>query len=189
MFFEYQLLTGDRYETISALRREDIDEERCLVHIHAHNTLAPAGSGSAYEVKEGTKGNGQNGRRWMPVLPSTVNVLKRAMELNPGGEYVFEFRGKAVQYSTYVRHMNILCGEAGVEYHNPHSCRSFVASKQSDGSNMAQMSRYFGWSDKKMALRYNRDIDRETAEILEKLPKVASVHQIAPATPLSEEGV
>ena len=39
-----------------------------------------------------------------------------------------------------------------------------------------------------MALRYNRDIDRETAEILEKLPKVASVHQIAPANPLSEEG-
>lgn len=187
MFFEYQLLTGDRYETISALRREDIDEERCLVHIHAHNTLAPAGSGSTYEVKEGTKGNGQNGRRWMPILPSTLNVLKRAMELNPDGEYVFEFRGRAVQYSTYVRHVNILCKEAGVTYHNPHSCRSFVASKLNDGSNIAQMSSYFGWSDKKMALRYNRDIDRENAEILEKLPKVASVHQIAPANPLSKE--
>ena len=186
MFFEYQLLTGDRYETISALRKSDVDEERCMVHIHSHNTLAPAEAEGTYSVKEGTKGNGQNGRRWMPILPATLAVLKRAMALNPDGEFVFEFRGKPVQYNTYVRHVNILCKEAGVPYHNPHSCRSFVASKLNDGSNIAQMSSYFGWTDKKMALRYNRDIDRDNAEIREKLIRMVPVHQIAPENPLSE---
>ncbi|MBQ9361785.1 MAG: tyrosine-type recombinase/integrase, partial [Lachnospiraceae bacterium] len=177
MLFEYQLLTGDRYETISALRREDIDEDRCVVHIHAHNTLAPAGSERTYSVKEGTKGNGQNGRRWMPILPFTLKVLKRAMELEPDGEFVFMFRDKAVQYNTYIARVHRLCEAAGVPYHNPHSCRSYVASKINDGNNISQMSDYFGWSDKKMALRYNRDVDRDSAEIREKLTRVASVHR------------
>ncbi len=174
--FEYQLLTGDRYETISALRCEDIDKEKCLVHIHSHNTLSPVGSERSYTVKEGTKGNGSNGRRFMPITAFTLNVLRRAMDREPESEFVFEFNGKAVQYNTYISHVRLLCSQAGVTYHNPHSARAYVASKLNTGDNIAQMSDYFGWSDKKMALRYNRNIDHETAEIRKKLDLLASVH-------------
>ncbi|MBR5376295.1 MAG: tyrosine-type recombinase/integrase [Lachnospiraceae bacterium] len=182
--FEYQLLTGDRYETISALRYEDVDEERCMVHIHGHNTLAPVGSEQSYTVKEGTKGNSQNGRRYMPVTDFTMAVLKRAMDIDPESGFVFSFRGKPIQYNTYASHVHIFCEKAGVTYHNPHSARAFIASKLSTGDNIAQMSDYFGWSDKKMALRYNRNIDRETAEIREKLELINPVHPSAPKIPL-----
>lgn len=185
MAFEYQLLTGDRYETISALRREDVDASRCMVHIHAHHTLAASASENSYEVSEGTKGRGGKGCRWMPILPITLKVIRRAVELNPEGEFVFEFRGKPIAYSTYARHVHDVCDEAGVTYHNPHSSRSFVASKLNDGNNISQMSDYFGWSDKKMALRYNRDVDRNDAEIRGKLARIVAVHQNAPENPLS----
>ena len=48
------------------------------------------------------------------------------------------------------------------------------------------MCDYFGWSDKKMALRYNRNIDRENAEMRKKLELITPVHQSAPAKPLSK---
>ncbi len=186
LLFEYQLLTGDRFETISALRVPDIDIEGLKVHIHAHNTLSPVGSKKSYTVKEGTKGNGQNARRWMVITPFTLDVLKKAMMLDRDSNLVFSYNGRSVVYSTYNRRVNAICKEAGVTYHNPHSARSYIASKLNTGDNISQMCDYFGWSDKKMALRYNRNIDRETAEIRQRLELITSVHQSAPANPLSK---
>ena len=90
----------------------------------------------------------------MIITQFTLEVLKKAMALDTYSEFVFSYKGGPVIYSTYARRVHTICEEAGVIYHNPHSARSYIASKLNTGANISQMCDYFGWSDKKMALRY-----------------------------------
>ena len=173
LLFEYQLFTGDRFETASAIIPKDVDEENMTLYIHLHQITADVGSDSRYTVEEGTKGNSSRGRRYVPLLPETLSVIKRAIALNPDGVYVFEYNGKPVNPTTYRNHVAKLCAEAGVPYHNPHSTRCFVASKINTGGNIGEMCDYFGWSSPSMPLHYGRNINDNDSRLRYNLTKIA----------------
>ena len=173
LLFNYQLLTGDRFETASAMLPEDVDENNQTVFIHLHQVTADKNSDTGFVIVEGTKGNGSNGKRYVPLLPETLSVIKRAMELNPNGKYVFEANGRPLHPYTYRKRVIKICEEAGVPYHNPHSCRSYVASAMNTGGNIGEMCDYFGWSSKNMPLHYGRNINDTDSQIRLNLAKIA----------------
>ncbi len=173
LLFEYQLLTGDRFETASAMLPGDVDEAKMRVYIHLHQITADEEAGSKYMVVEGTKGNGSSGIRYVPVLPETLSVIKRAISIDPESVYVFEYNGKPLNPTTYRNHVHRLCKAAGVPYHNPHSARSFVASVLNTGGNIGEMCHYFGWSSQSMPSHYGRDISDNDSQLRSNLAKIA----------------
>lgn len=173
LMFLYQLLTGDRFETVSAITPEDVDVDHMMVSIHAHHVQNERGSETPYAVKEGTKGNSSKGRRKLPITKLTLDVLLRAISIMPeGSKYIFEYNGRPVCANTYRNHIHVICKEAGVPYHSPHRARNYAASIVNSGDNISEMCEYFGWADKKMPLRYNRNLGNED-ELREKLSKIA----------------
>ena len=173
LLFEYQLLTGDRFETASAMIPSDIDKEKMRLFIHLHQIGAEKSAGSRYVVVEGTKGNGSSGKRYIPLLPETMAVIQRAISIRPDSTYVFEFHGKPVNPTTYRKHVKKLCTEAGVPYHNPHSARCFAASMIFTGGNIRETCNYFGWSSPTMPSHYGRDINDNDSQLRQNLAKIA----------------
>ena len=172
LLFEYQLLTGDRFETASAIMASDIDEENLKLYIHMHQIEAEVGSYRSFMVVDGTKGNSSSGKRDVPIVAETLAVLKRAISLNPSGTYVFEYKGNPVHPTTYRNHVYRICKAVGVPYHNPHSSRSYVASEVNTGGNTGEMCDYFGWSDRSMPSRYGRNINDGDSTFRKKLTKM-----------------
>lgn len=173
LLFKYQLLTGERFETASAIMPDDIDNENMLLFIHNHQITADDESGSHFMVIDGTKGNSSHGKREVPILPETLSILRHAFSLNPGGTYVFEFNGKPLNPDTYRKHVKKLCEAAGVPYYKPHSARNFVASSLFTGDNIKEMCDYFGWACSSMALHYSRNITDDDSAFRSSLAKMA----------------
>ncbi len=173
LLFEYQLLTGDRFETSSAMLPSDVNADNLTVRIHSHQITADAAAPSQFDVVDGTKGNSPKGKRDFPILSVTLGVIRRAIALKPEGTYVFEFNGRPVNPITYRKHVKKLCEAAGVPYHNPHSARNFAASMINNGDNIQEMCDYFGWSCAGMASLYGRNIADSDSALRASLRKIA----------------
>ena len=178
LLFEYQLLTGDRFETASAMIPSDVDYEHSLLYIHQHQTVAEPENRDFYCVSEGTKGNGSNGVRYVPLLAETVEIIRLATALNPDGKFVFEYNGKPLNPTTYRKKVKKICDAAGVDYHPPHATRNYAASVVNTGDNIGEMCDYFGWASKNMPTLYNRNICDDNSKMLSNLAKLA--HRTTP---------
>ena len=158
----------------------DVNADNLTVRIHSHQITADAAAPSQFEVVDGTKGNSPKGKRDFPILPVTLDVIRRAIALNPEGTYVFEFNGKPLNPDTYRKHVKKLCEAAGVPYYKPHSARNFVASSLFTGDNIKEMCDYFGWACSSMALHYSRNITDDDSAFRSSLAKMAHLEDSTP---------
>ena len=178
LLFEYQLLTGDRFETASAMMPSDVDYEHNRLYIHQHQTVADPENSDFYCVSEGTKGNSSNGSRNVPLLAETMEIIRRAIALNPDEKYVFAYNGKPLNPTTYRKKVKKICNAVGVDYHPPHATRNYAASAVNTGDNTGEMCDYFGWASKNMPTLYNRNICDDDSQMLSNLTKLA--HRTTP---------
>ena len=139
-----------RVGEIAALKWENIDLDERTVYICHQLTYEPElnddlSFGEKKIVTEGyLKGCTSQGYRTEYLTDEAVEVLLKAKELNPDGEFVFMPHGRPIITLTFNKHLRAYCEKVGIPYRSSHKIRFYAASTAYDGENLAQISKMMG---------------------------------------------
>jgi len=166
-----------RIGEIAALRWENVDFDKRIVYICHQLIYEPELNDdmtftSKKQVTEDyLKGCTSHGYRTEYLTDEAMEVLKKAKELNPDGEFIFMFRGRGILNTTFNKRLRKYCNEVGIPYHSSHKIRFYVASTAYNGENLAQISKMMGHSQVNTTLHYLRDAkqDEDISCLFEKL--------------------
>lgn len=123
-----------RIGELKALKWTDFDEERNVIRIQsqivARQTLNDDLSFSPvqYQYVDYVKGKSNVGYRDVPLTEKTRQILERAKQQNPDGEYIFMPEGKQMTTISFNRHLKKHCNAIGIPYRSSHKIRFTVAS-------------------------------------------------------------
>ena len=101
------------------------------------------------------------GFRTEHLRDEAIEILKRAKEINPDGEFVFMPNGKPIITLTFNKRLKKYCEEVGIPYHSSHKIRFYACSTAYNGENLPQLSRMMGHSQVSTTLHYLRNVDKE----------------------------
>ena len=160
-----------------AIRKEDINLEKRTVFLHSQATFERelnddlTFSSRKVVVKNQMKGNTEHGFRTQRLTDEAIEIIKKAMSLNPNGEFLFEPDDKIMNTDTFNNRLKKFCNACGVTYHSSHKIRFFNASTAYDGKNLTTISKLMGHSKVATTLHYLRDVelDDETSIAFNKL--------------------
>lgn len=166
-----------RIGELAALRWENVDFDKRTVYICHQITYEPGLNDdmtftSKKQVTEDyLKGCTSHGYRTEYLTDEDLEVLTKARELNPDGEFVFMFRDRPILTTTFNNRLRKYCNEAGVPYQSSHKIRFYIASTAYNGENLAQISKMMGHSQVNTTLHYLRDAkqDENISFLFEKL--------------------
>ncbi len=74
------------------------------------------------------KGNSYYSVRTITLIPEAVEIIQKAMEINPDGDYFFMCHGRTINNDTFNERLKKYCTDAGVPYLSSHKLRFTVAS-------------------------------------------------------------
>lgn len=121
-----------------------------------------------------TKCNTEKGKRYLPLTQEAREILKKAKEINPDGQYVFMPFGKLMLTDTFNEYLKKYCNAAGVPYYSSHKIRFSSCSLLYDGKNLAQVSALMGHSDTSTTLGYLRSV-YDTDKMLDSMEEAFKV--------------
>ena len=151
-----------------AIRIEDIDLEKKTLYLHSqaltervlNNDLTF--STRKVVISNQMKGNTSRGFRKQYLTDEAVQIVNKALALNPNGTLLFEPNGKAMTTDRFNRRLKRYCEECGINYHSSHKIRFYNASSAyANGTNLSVISKLMGHSEVATTLHYLRDIDNE----------------------------
>ena len=158
-----------RIGELAALKWENIDFEKKNVYICHQITYEPeldddlTFTDKKMVTEDYLKGCTSQGFRTEHLRDEAIEILKRAREINPDGEFVFMPFGKPIITTTFNKRLKKYCKVAGVPYHSSHKIRFYVCSTAYNGENLTQVSRMMGRSQTSTTLHYLRDVNQEDA--------------------------
>lgn len=133
--------TGIRAGELLALKWNDIDLNRCRMHVHA--TILNLMYSSA-EYQDSPKSKSSN--RVIPLTPKAIKMLK-LLKSRRTTEWVFEQDGTRYTYQKLMYQTKKLCREAGVKYYGEHVFRhTFATNCYYKGIDVKILSRLMGHS-------------------------------------------
>ena len=112
-------------------------------------------------IEDYLKGYTSQGYRYEFITDDALDVLKRAREINPNGEYVFMPFGRPIITTTFNKRLKKYCAAAGVPYRSSHKIRFYACSMAYDGENLQELSKMMGHSQVSTTLRYLRDVKQD----------------------------
>ncbi len=104
------------------------------------------------------KGCTSQGYRTEYLTDEALDVLEKARNINPNGEFVFMPNGKPIVTLTFNKRLKKYCEAAGVPYHSSHKIRFYAASTAYDGENLVTISKMMGHSQISTTMHYLRDV-------------------------------
>jgi integrase len=113
-------------------------------------------------VKEkAPKGNPEFSIREVFLVPEAMEIIRKAHEINPDGEYLFMCHGRTINNDTFNERLKKYCNEAGVPYMSSHKLRFTVASTlKAAGVETAYLQKSLGHSNRAMTEHYiNEKVD------------------------------
>lgn len=123
-----ELYTGMRIGEINALRPDDIDFEKKVIHVR--RTIA-RGEGGNYMIQQKTKT--EAGLRDIPMHPIAEEHLRtaiREMKPNPDGVIFYDHRNKKILTASQTNlYFQRLCEKAGVPSYGQHALRHTFATR------------------------------------------------------------
>lgn len=149
-----------------AIRWEDIDYDNRIVYLRRQATCERVlnddltFSTRKVNVVNQMKGNTSHGFRKQYLTDEALEILKRAKDINPNGEFVFEPDGSIMTTDSFNRRLKKYCNEAGVPYHSSHKIRFYNASTAYDGNNLTTLSYLMGHSEVATTLHYLRNVSK-----------------------------
>lgn len=153
-----------------AIRKTDIDLEERTVYLHnqalTERVLNDDLTFSSRKViiSNQMKGNTSRGYRKQYLTDEAVDIIRKAMELNPDGEFLFEPYGKIMTTDRFNRRLQQYCEECKIQYHSSHKIRFYNASSAYlNGTNLTVLSKLMGHSKVATTLHYLRDIENADA--------------------------
>ena len=156
-----------RIGELAGLKWENIDFNKRTVYICHQITYEPELDDelNLTEKKMVTenylKGCTSQGFRTEHMRDKAIEILKRAKEINPDGEFVFMPNGKPIITLTFNKRLKKYCEEVGIPYHSSHKIRFYACSTAYNGENLPQLSRMMGHSQVSTTLHYLRNVDKE----------------------------
>ena len=122
--------TGLRAGELSALKAEDFDGNVITVR-RTEIMYKDENDHCVFEVREKTKG--RDGIRKVIVTDRAIRILKRIMELNPDGEYLFMRDGERIRGNYFTVHLERICRNVGIRMRSLHKARKTYATELLNG--------------------------------------------------------
>ncbi len=148
-----------------AIRKEDINWEERTVYLHSQALTERVlnddltFSSRKVTISNQMKGNTSKGFRKQHLTDEAVSIIKKAIALNPDGEFLFEPRGKVMTTDCFNRHLKKYCEECGITYHSSHKIRFYNASTAyNNGTPLTDLARLMGHSQTATTLHYLRNV-------------------------------
>ncbi len=112
------------------------------------------------------KGNAHYSVREIYLVPEAMEIIEKAHELNPDGEYLFMCHGRTLNNDTFNERLRKYCKEAGVPYLSSHKLRFTVASTlKAAGVDTAYLQKTLGHSNRAMTEHYIYETVEEPEDI------------------------
>ena len=122
------------------------------------------------------KGNAHYSVRDIYLVPEAVEIIKKAHELNPDGEYLFMCHGRTINNDTFNERLRKYCNDAGVPYLSSHKLRFTVASTlKAAGVETAYLQKTLGHSNRAMTEHYIYETVAESEDVENQLMNALSL--------------
>ena len=122
------------------------------------------------------KGNAHYSVRDIYLVPEAVEIIKKAHEINPDGEYLFMCHGRTINNDTFNERLRKYCNDAGVPYKSSHKLRFTVASTlKAAGVETAYLQKTLGHSNRAMTEHYINETVEEPKNIEDQLMNALSI--------------
>ena len=107
--------------------------------------------------------------RFIPLTDRANQIIEKARELNPNGEFIFERDGERLTARAVTYWLSKYCRDAGITYKSPHCTRRTTASRLSTkGMPLDKLRDMLGQVDEKTTLSYiyNPNTEQENLNIM-----------------------
>ena len=157
-----------RFGELAALKWENVDFDNRTVYICHQITYEPelnddmSFTDKKMVTERYLKGFTSQGYRTEYLTDEAVEVLRKAKEMNPDGDYVFMPNEHPMINLTFNKHLKRYCEEANVSYHSSHKIRFYAASTAYDGENLPQISVMMGHSQVNTTVHYLRNVGKDS---------------------------
>ncbi len=135
------------------------------VHIFDGEKFKSAG----VQIVEHLKKENESEYRFIALTDVAKEIIRKARELNPEGEFIFERNGERLTARAVTYWLSKYCRDAGVTYKSPHCTRRTTASRLSTaGMPLDKIRDMLGQVDEKTTLGYiyNPNTEQENLNIM-----------------------
>jgi integrase len=137
----FMIETGIRSGKLLALKWNDVEIDRCRMHVHA-TIINPMYNTASYQNSPKSKSS----NRIIPLTPKAIDILKR-LQSKRTTEWVFEEENERYTYRRLVYQTKKLCRTAKVPYYGEHAFRhTFATNCYYKGIDVKILSRLMGHS-------------------------------------------
>lgn len=123
------------------------------------------------QIVEHLKKENDSEYRYISLTDVANEVIGKAKELNPNGEFIFERNGERLTARAVTYWLSKYCRDAGITYKSPHCTRRTTASRLSTkGMPLDKIRDMLGQVDEKTTLSYiyNPNTEQENLDIMNK---------------------
>ena len=122
------------------------------------------------------KGNPHYSVREITLIPEAVEIINKAKEINPDGEYLFMCHGRAINKDTFNERLRKYCNDAGVPYLSSHKLRFTVASTlKASGVETEYLQKTLGHSNRAMTEHYIYETVKPSGNVEHQLNSILSI--------------
>lgn len=140
------------------------------VHIFDGENFKSAG----VQIVEHLKKENDSEYRFISLTDVAKEIIRKAKELNPNGEFIFERNGERLTARAVTYWLSKYCRDAGITYKSPHCTRRTTASRLStEGMPLDKIRDILGQVDESTTLSYiyNPNTEQENLDIMNKALK------------------
>lgn len=122
------------------------------------------------------KGNSHYSVRDITLIPEAMEIIYKALEINPDGKYLFMCHGRELNNDTFNERLRKYCKEADVPYLSSHKLRFTVASTMcANGISVEYLQKVLGHSNRAMTEHYIYEPVKEEVDMTDELIKALSI--------------
>lgn len=156
--------TGVRVGELASLKPEDINYQTKTIHIQRTEiTYNDRNGKNVVTVSEYPKTDESD--RYIIILDSCIDTVRRIRLLNPQGTYLFEEKGNRIRSNGLRRTLYRICDKVGIPRRGPHSIRRTYASVLLDNyTDESLVQNQMGHTDIATTRKYYQYCRRDEAE-------------------------
>lgn len=157
--------TGVRVGELASLKRGDINFKSKTLHIQRTEVTYKdlETRKSVNEVREYPKN--ENADRYIIIPDNGISTLKRILNINGFGEYLFEENGKRIRENAFNRRLTRICKNLGIPHRSMHKIRKTYGTLLIDNyTDESLIVEQMGHSDISVTKQYYYYCNRDTAE-------------------------
>ena len=124
------------------------------------------------------KGNPYYSVRNNILIPEAIEIIQKAHEINPDGEYLFMYNGREINKDTFNERLRKYCNDVGIDYKSSHKLRFTVASAMSAaGVPDLYLQISLGHSNMDMTHHYIDEIVKDFEDIDNQISNALSINR------------